>query len=214
MFPIIIFMIIVSMNVDSKEVIAVVDSGLNITSEIKPYLCPEHVDLTDTTLGDSSGHGTNIVHLIAKGIDTSKYCIKMFKYSPEKTNVDNYLLALKALLKEKNLKYVNLSLSGYGEDFKEREILTMLDNRGVKLNIAAGNDKERLGYVRCNVYPACYKLSENAHTVGASNTESTNFGPKVKYHEVGFQIKAGGYTLTGSSQATAIHTNKRIRSEE
>ena len=199
---------------EQREKIAIVDTGIIITPEIKPYLCNEIKDATGTGIVDRNGHGTNIANIIKTGMDPKKQCLFIVKYYDKGSGPDDYFEALSLVLKEKGVKYLNLSLNGSFPDSLEREALQVLLNRGVKISVAAGNSKEYLSY-GCHSYPSCYDFNhKNFHVVGGTGVSASNFGPVVNYWEDGYRISAGGITMSGTSQACAVHTSKLIRKEK
>jgi hypothetical protein len=47
--------------------------------------------------------------------------------------------------------------------------------------------------------------------VGNLNAKSSNYGPRVRFWEDGNNITAGGYTMSGTSQATALFTGNMVK---
>ena len=203
---------------ESRTKIAVIDTGINITKDILPYMCRDQYDVTDKGLSDRHGHGTNITHLIAKGINHKKYCITMIKYVDRTVDEgDYYETALQVLFLVKGVKYVNLSINGEGEKFLERSILKSLTKKKIHVVVAAGNHTQMISKKLCTSFPACLSLDLDRryfHTVGAYDLVYSNYGDAVTVLESGKKKTAGGYTMSGTSQATAIFTNKLVLKNE
>ena len=90
-----------------------------------------------------------------------------------------------------------------------RSILTIL-RTGADISVAAGNDGLDLDK-KCSAFPSCYKKIINSrrfHVVGAINAKFSNFGSIVETYETGIDV--GSPMMSGTSQATAIFTNKLI----
>lgn len=201
---------------EDRKIIAIVDSGIRNTSEIKPYLCDQGLInySTSQVFNDVIGHGTNITHIIIEKMDPKKYCIvhiKVFNVESETIDEENYR---KAFVKLKELKpfLVNMSLSGNTTFQYEREGIKSLLDSGTKVVVAAGNHHFFLAKNQnCLEYPACYAFeNENFYVVGNKYdffdfypASSSNFGPLVKYWQMGTNVTAGGIKMSGTSQAAA-----------
>lgn len=206
--------------------VAIIDTGYTAPKNEQPAnLCKQgHRDMTNDTVGvpaDTIGHGTNITHIIQShlsGISKDRYCFVIIKYTDGKHNeTHNYL---KALSWASALGVKMLNMSGGGTSYmtqEERIVKSMLD-RGVTIVAAAGNEGRRIEPKDSSgldhFYPA--SLDDRIVVVGAVNKfghrlNVSNFGDIVTRWEQGQDIKAGGYTLTGTSQATANASGKILR---
>lgn len=195
--------------------IAIVDSGLNASEEIKPFLCNvDSISYIDSNpMKDELGHGTNISNLIVKPLDSKKACIVMIKiFSNEPTGLSMVSDAVEYAIKIK-ADFLNLSLYGQSEMAPEKFSLRKALEQKMKISVAAGNDRSNLD-IKCDSFPACYSnefKSDDYHVVGSDTRRKnknpySNYGDVVKYWEDG--TEKGNPPYTGSSQATAIHTGK------
>jgi len=205
---------------DSRVKIAVIDSGLNVSPELKPYLCASgHTSLVDgNPMKDSTTtqHGTNVVGLITKGLDSSKYCVIIIKfYSPtyQGSNKQDKIADSVAHALIYKARYINISATGKGYLGYEARALKVALASGATIAVAAGNEHLDLNK-KCNTYPACYAAllnSKRFHVVGSYSGEFSNQGFIVTHKENG--VFVGIPPLTGTSQSTAVHLNKVLRGE-
>jgi len=210
-----------------KIKVAVIDTGFDWAKKDKINLCNTgHKDFTNTSLQDNVGHGTNVSGLIHKYAKNSNYCQVIIKYFNKKKGVSPEISA-KAIRHAVRLgvDFINYSGGGLGSNKKERLAVSEALSKGIKFIAAAGNNNDDLDY-ECNYYPACYyRMQKNMIVVGSKSkiltsfpvfnynivTNYSNYGKVVDVWENGNKQKALGHTLTGTSQATAIHTGKLIR---
>lgn len=198
---------------ESRQRIALIDSGLQYQQKYQKYLCKDgHKSFVpgEEWHDDAVGHGTNIVSLVSKDLDYSKYCITILKFYRENlpglTELEYEIEALKYALTLK-VSYVNLSVSGPETNVTEQILFNVLTFQGTKIFVAAGNKNKNLD--THPFYPAAYDIRQNWFVVGNSNAESSNYGRKVNLWEDGNGV--GEPRLSGTSQATAIALNKYIR---
>lgn len=198
---------------EARIKIAIVDTGLEVTPEMKPYICEGMSFSLDSsnTFVDSNGHGSNVAGLIVEGLDPKKYCIQIIKY---RDNIDTYMVAFAIRnAVAMGVSYINLSLSGSGSSVVEYLDIMKALQQGVHIAIAAGNQRLTLTKNFCPVFPTCYKIdNENFRIVGSNTGHYGNQGPMIKYWEDGSD--KGLPSMTGTSQATAIHMNKWIKSNK
>lgn len=195
--------------------VAVLDSGINWNNNNISLCEYGHKDFTGMGLEDNMFHGQNISHLIDREAKYANYCqiiIKVFdSQTPDKTG-DKIVRALKHT-KTLNIDLLNVSFSGIGQLIPEKVIILDMLMSNVFIFAAAGNDKMDFTK-KCNSYPACYDsrifVVGNIQENGIKHPTS-NYGPQVDFYEIGVNQKAGGVTLTGSSQSTAIATGKFIK---
>ena len=207
---------------ESRKVIAVIDTGFYSQDINKKYMCktahwsvplylPHFSKKGLIPVSTFNEHGPNVIGLIGNKIDSTKYCIKSFRVL-KIVATTSYLAALKAVVKEKNLVGLNISMGGDAYFEEENEALKKLVKRGVKVNVAAGNDSRILTKKECTYYPACFKLrkayqSNNFKVVGAVDTGSSNTSEdfEILYRK---GLEQGTPVKTGTSQATANYTGE------
>lgn len=205
---------------EGRKIVAVVDTGLNITPKLKKSMCQDlNMDFTKTGLTDRHGHGTNVVGIILKKLNPETHCIAVVKYwdtaeKPEGRNLTyNIMRSVNNYLKMVRPAYVNISSSGGPFDFEEYTVLGDLLDEGTKVIVAAGNKGLNLTENACYIYPACYYFdSPNFYVVG-SFSKSSNFNGPVKYKRDGLNQCGFGVCFTGTSQSAANMTAELISTE-
>lgn len=187
--------------------VAIVDTGISKTQATSEAACKSgHQTFVGRGIYDNHGHGTNIFSIIAEGINTKTHCIVSYKFwypeiSGEASTIAT-INALRAVRKDLDIRYLNLSLGGPLPDLQEKQIIESLLVRGVTVVAAAGNESNNLDR-NCNYFPACYRQEfkyENFRVVEAMGKFS-NYGSVVTDTFSG--IRVGTPALTGTSQATA-----------
>jgi len=195
---------------ENRKKIAVIDSGLKITKKIKPYLCEGfHKSFADNNpFLDSYEHGTNVAGLISENIDPSKWCLVIIKYEG---SLDDFIKALEYSIEIK-ASMINMSVEGPHYSQEELNLLKKAMQLKMVVSVAAGNrrgDQYNLDKA-CIVYPACYIYNLDPklfHVVGSYTGNFSNYGRKtVRFWENG--VNRGYPVMSGTSQATAIHTGK------
>lgn len=200
----------------SKEflTVAVIDTGLDkdiLSQGYSKGICKYgHRDFTGKGLHDVNGHGTNVSGLIHKFAQGSKYCQVILKtYHDKNTGAKFFTKAIEYAI---NLKVdiINISGGGSSSNMSEYKAVKKALNNGIKLIFAAGNNAQHLG-VEGNYFPAMY--DDRITVVGSKTGEYSNTGEYLDAWENGTnQAGSYGWRMTGTSQATAIHTGKTIRS--
>lgn len=189
--------------------VAVIDSGY---AGDTAHLCPRgNFDFTTGKAqvgADTIGHGTTVVHAIntyAKGAD---YCILVYKvfgakpFAPATAQAILYATA-------QNADIINLSMEGPGPVTNEARALFFFLSKGKKVFAAAGNGNKNLD-VKCDVYPACYRL-KGMRVVGSkplAERPTGNTGAVV-YQKEEFCFEG----LCGTSLSTAIATGKYVQTK-
>lgn len=198
--------------------IAILDTGY-YTEDTKSFKSCDNFKYdknftSDKNMFDFSGHGQNILHLVTKDLNDVDYCIIIVKtLTTQPTPLTGYIGAW-IYAKTLNVDIINASFAGEGKNETETKIVKQILNSGTKIVVAAGNRKRDLD-LQCNTYPVCADNRiisvGNLNSDGKTKNKSTNYGSYVKVWEVGTNVEAGGLTLSGTSQATAITTNKLIK---
>ena len=164
---------------------------------------------------DIHGHGTNIVGGIVKYAGKTDYCIVVLKFFSDKhRNGENMEASTKALRHAVNLKVDFINYSGGGPEYSSEEkklVVQFLDSGGTLVS-AAGNEYKNLDLPGNSFYPAMHDKRIVVVGNGENSQErrpSSNYGSAVNRWEVG-TVDMYGYSLSGTSQSTAIATGKLI----
>ena len=212
-------------------VIAVLDTGFGFNNEGHvAHLCKYgHKDFTkdrqltkdygtvDAVPHDNQGHGTNIVGLIQQFAKSEVgYCFVIIKYySQFQSDHENQVSSVLAFKKayEMKVNIINYSGGGPNQNQQERKWIGKFLTRGGVLFAAAGNDHLDLDVVGNEFYPAMYYnkvIAVGNKSADGQISKSSNYGNAVKWWEVGERQTAFGVTMSGTSQATAVATGKRV----
>ena len=201
---------------ETRIKIGIIDSGISFSQSLGDHLCKDgrkSAIIFDSGL-DRNGHGTNVFGLIAKQIDPKTHCIISYKFwdSQHSLNVELNITNSVYQARKDGVKYINMSLGGPGSNASEMNQIGLALEEGVTIIVAAGNESTNLN-ITCNYFPACYKKKflkkyNNFIVVGAKDVDVANYGKIVEVYEKGYKV--GTPVLTGTSQATAIHTGKII----
>lgn len=196
----------------------------NIDDDNNGYIDDVHgwnfVDNNNNVL-DTHGHGTHVAGIINKSKLSSTRLMILKYYSAtakEEENLVNSLLALKYAI-DHNSHIINYSGGGESKNKLEEELIKEALNKNIILVAAAGNnskDNDKLGF-----YPASYKLPNIIAVAAMDNSlrllPSSNYGKNtVHLIATGKNIYSSlphakyGF-MTGTSQATAIVTEKLLR---
>jgi subtilisin family serine protease len=214
--------------------VAVIDTGVDPADpRFAGLICSRHTPwdfVSNKPLSkDPHGHGTHVAGLIKLYAGSANYCFLFFRYYSELNtgadNLKNEISAIEAAIKE-GATHVNIS--GGGSELDEREYRLIKSASHVKFIVAAGNDHQNLDDPDVQYFPASYRLP-NVVVVGAMDSKCrvrfyrSNYGNRVNAWEQGenlfstMPIKYGGEKhwifaghMSGTSQATAIHTGKLI----
>lgn len=209
-----------SAEADDRLKIAIVDTGYQKPRGMKSVnLCKgEHKDFSDDkrVFQDHIGHGTNIAHIIdgflRKRVSTDKYCLVIVKFYGAEASSDGAVHSEKALKYSGKINADIINFSGGGEERSDSEakVVSSLLDRGLILVMAAGNNGHNLDKGK-TYYPAM--ADDRVIVVGLKQKDGSihplsNRGKVVDRYEVAIDVRAGGKTMTGTSQATAIATAK------
>ena len=204
---------------ETRIKIAVIDTGVSRSVAQMSYMCENGVkNFTIDNTYDTNGHGSHIVNIIGSRIDSKKYCIVSYKvfYDKDYSSIDTSLNALSSVYRDKNIKYVNISMNGNLQDIREFSLIEKITSRGTKFTVAAGNESKKLSYNNCDQFPSCYKLKlsnkHNFNVVGALNADFSNYGPVVDVVVDG-TVESLGVVKRGTSQASAMYASTLINSK-
>jgi subtilisin family serine protease len=200
--------------VETRTKIAVIDTGVHKQMAKEKFMCENGVlDATGIKNPyDTHGHGTNIVGIIAEKINPKTHCIVSINFyvhyhsgEQSQASVNN---ALKMVIADPSIRYLNMSLGGEGYSSLEQSYIKRLLIRGVKVVVAAGNEGKNLDTPMYKYYPASHRevLPYPNFYVVASELPSSNKGKVVTDTYSGKNIKPKfWYSLrfSGTSQAAA-----------
>lgn len=209
-----IMIILLSLISHSKQIrVAVIDTGLDISLS-KAKLCKTgHYDVSrhrKGLFGDAhvGKHGTNVANAIASIAKDADYCLLIYNVY-KKSRISYRDVSTAVDMAQKN-GAIALNLSFGGRYFSRREYnsLKRASDNGMIMFVAAGNSNSNLD-IKCNYFPACYKLKSMA-IVGALDGDeklfSSNYGSVISIWE-----NSTFGDMKGTSQATGIATGKFIK---
>lgn len=164
---------------------------------------------------DSHGHGSNIIGIIGRSINPKTHCIVSLKFYHQgvesgEAHLKASIKALKHVIKDKKIRYLNLSMGGPEADGTERLYIKRILIRGVVIVAAAGNEKDNLDTKEGKYYPASYRDSfkfSNFYVV-KSLLSNSNYGNIVTDTFSGINVRPkpgilGVRPMSGTSQAAA-----------
>lgn len=214
--------------------VAVIDSGLdqnNLLNKVKlcPGLSKDFTTDNDPFL-DKQGHGTHVSGLIKDNAKDAEYCEIMIKFwTPHEFGHDEQSNITKSILYAIKIKanIINISAGGTDPNAEEQAAIEQALDAGIVIVAAAGNEWSDLRLFP--YYPACYdsrlivvealtedgsKRYEHSNYLGTSkgvlinrcnlNRTDKEIGENVDVRSTTFRKMR----MTGTSQATAIHTGK------
>lgn len=189
--------------------VAIIDTGLKTEFRSKVPLCNSgHKDFTGEGFNDFIGHGTNVTGLITQGVQDLNYCVILIKaYSFRTHKFNQYVPEALEYSLTQNVQIINLSGGGQDPIEKERIAILKLLSQNVTIVVAAGNDQANFDE-KCNYYPACY---DSRIRVIGSFADSSNYGTQVDVYLNGTDQIGFGIKMSGTSQATALYTNKILK---
>ncbi|MGB0453992.1 MAG: hypothetical protein ACPGJV_09785 [Bacteriovoracaceae bacterium] len=177
--------ILSAISCDHRKRIVILESGVNVTEKLKPFLCNNgHRSFLKGQAWnkDETGHGTTILEVLSQKLDPNKHCILVYKTTDRKARAYEYAMAL-IELQRVDFEVLLLALEDVGYFYKEIGWLDSISSRS-KVVVAAGNGGVELGNKKsCNVYPACliHKIDnqKNFFVIG-SNDRRFNYGEIIK----------------------------------
>lgn len=191
----------------SSAVIAIIDSGVNLT----------HEDLVGKVSGtaDDYGHGTQVAGVAAASSNNGKgvtgvcwLCpiLSLKVLNSAGLGGDSSVAAGVTTAADNGARVINLSLGGYANSAAIQDAVNYAWNHGVVVVAAAGNDNTSTPF-----YPAA---NANVVAVGGSNPDDTklsvsNYGPWLDVIAPGESILTttmnGSYDLAGGTSFASPH---------
>lgn len=207
---------------ENRIKVAVIDTGVYKKMEKLPFMCKQdQINFTSDVNYDVHGHGSNIVGIIGESIDTKTHCIVSIKFYNEKAsgaaNLKGSIDALKYVLEDTKIRYVNVSMGGPAPSLLEKSLIKRMLTRGITIVAAAGNERSNLNNPKNKYYPASYRdeFNHSNFCVVKSMHKSTNYGSVVTdtFSGINVGVKSLPYVpvMTGSSQATAQKTAQLLK---
>lgn len=174
----------------AKYKIAILDTGYNPERAVtKLKLCKNgHYDFFSETakLASTNPHGTYVAALIAEPLQDVDYCAVVYQLVGKEGEISpqNVMRAI-LMAKDEGVVAANMSINGPFSNFLEQRALRAASNTGMKIFVAAGNDKKDLN-VACASFPACYDIP-NLIMVGALTDDLSQ---PAQYSNYGARIQA------------------------
>lgn len=194
--------------------IAIIDSGFNVSSKSFRECKEGSFDLTNLNFKEDklTKHGQNITYIIDEYLKKKQvdFCIIHIRvFSEGSHRVINNIISALAKLNTLNPDIINLSLNGTTASEPEIKLIKHLLNKGIIVVAAAGNNSLNLDK-ECSAFPSCDdpRVIVVGNGIEKKPDPESNYGKIIDIWENGNNIKAGGITLSGTSQATAIVTSK------
>jgi len=219
-------LLLISSIVFAKDILVMqIDTGVDTSH----FFIKEHLIQTEGyEYIDNHGHGTHIAGLILKNVcpqvklisckvfDVVRFDERIYMVPAKKSTVDCFQEAI-----DLKVNYVNFSGGGNSIILKERVLMKTLTESGTVIVTAAGNDNSNSQ----RYYPAGYNLP-GVIVVGNLNKDGkryegksgSNYGFPNMVWEIGTDVLStypnGKFdTMTGTSQATAVHLNRLLRAK-
>jgi subtilisin family serine protease len=170
------------------QTVALIDTGVY----------PLNEDIQKQVIGLESKiddyHGTDIACILTKFNKN----IKIISLN-HKNTFDGRIKSLKEAIASK-VDYIVYTSSGEKESKKEKYLIDLASNLGIKIIVSSGNDKKNIDIHK--VYPCVYNI-ENLYCIGNSENYS-NFGNKVIKEDKDNDNDCI-QSLRGTSQSAAIY---------
>ena len=201
--------------------VMVLDTGVDSSNPfLVKYIPNKYLNNDNST--DEHGHGSHIMGILSLKACSNVQLIpcKAFDYRIINTfgNGKDRTIDCLNLALEYKVDIINYSGGGNERGSFEFNLLNKLDKLGVKIITAAGNNGKNLDIKENYYYPASYRL-KNLIIVGNIDknhiiNSNSNYGKNVIY-EIGMDVrsfdnKGNLVYMSGTSQATAVHTSKLI----
>lgn len=219
------FILLASIPVSATEIkVMIIDTGIASTNfNLQPYVNKEDSLIHPESYNDWHGHGTHVAGLVTKNTcsQVSLYSCAFYDKHDTSEVMWEKLLSCYQRAHDEHMDYINLS--GGGDTPTEKEFIKIkqiVSDPNVTMIVAAGNGEneppigKNLGNPCWGYFPACYDL-EHMVIVGNEGARSSNYGYWNMEWEDGTGVLSSlpgnnqGY-MTGTSQSTAIYTNKLL----
>lgn len=211
-------LLLVSLTSSAEEFrrrVVVIDTGID--SLARNGLCKDgHKDFTGTGLADNLDHGTEVVRILLEKMNVGKYCITIVKWANnrEENYSGKYLADVSEYVSSLFPVFVNMSMNGNTYVLDEETYIQNMVSSGTRFFVSAGNNSQDLT-LRCNVYPACYNITNAFNVVGAEDQygyrlTSSNYAGPVNEMELGVHFY-GGKVYSGTSFAAPAGLAKELR---
>lgn len=207
-------------SISHKRKILIMDSGLNLSIKLKPYLCESgHKSFLEgkrsNPFEDETGHGTLISTIISEGIDPSKHCIVIYRTFAKEGGLVSTQAYATGLIEAKKHKYDAIVIAMEDEGYYLEEVKLFKElTKHARIFVAAGNGRKNLD-LKCNVYPACLAdqiKSENFRVVGDLNHEF-NSGSLINEREES-RYNRHSFDTHGTSVSTAHAAARYVSQSE
>lgn len=203
-----------------------IDTGIDSThKDLTFHLDADDIKKSPDNYIDNHGHGTHIAGLILKDVcdEVKLYSCKFF--DPKAKGNDNLKKTVACLKLAVEMKADVVVYAGGGTDYNkdEEDAMKALETANIVAVVAAGNEHSDL--VKAPYYPASYGFT-NMIVVGNMYKEDLTEATKIAcssnrnmagmVYEYGTGVRStlprNNYGLmTGTSQSTAIMTNKILK---
>ena len=191
---------------DSKVVVAVMDSGVDVTHPIfdNHTMLPGYNARGRGAPGDEVGHGTHVAGILAQ--NNAEVAISPYKVYDRSGKLSDVLRALHYATHEDDIDVINMSLGIPSPSYSLEKKLEEARDEGILLVSAAGNDGKSSGF-----YPASYNSTIAVAGVDPTGRRlsSSNFGTWVDVASLGYRVQSalpgGQYGVkSGTSQAAPV----------
>lgn len=186
-------------------VVGILDSGLDASRIPGGFTFPTAIigsNFSNTgsaaSPADDNGHGTLVAYIVqASAPDATLFIAKVLNASLEGSDTTAFLGIREAVAN--GVQILNLSLGSRLQSFAMREMLTLLNDGGITIVAAAGNDGSSI-----REYPAAHigvvaVGNVNDHDRRHAGVRPSNFGPWVNIAAPGVNVASSGDGGTGSS---------------
>ena len=218
LIPIILFL---SFNTYAKDIhVMVIDTGIDGSNiQLLKYVQAGTYD----DLHDDMGHGTHVAGIIAESGCPNLKIVSCKAFFHGHANGVKVIECLQKALTS-NIDVINYSGGGEEPLGGEYDVIKSLSDKGIKINVAAGNNNRDLGSPCYGYFPACFNNIENLTAVGSMKDNQghnyrssfSNYGIPITHWEYGEDVlstlpdnKYG--RMTGTSMAAAMFTKHMVQ---